>query len=57
MARLSGMSLVAKTMQKIVGKLNFVEGATDGTGEALEFEGETRYNYVKIPAIWVTLTM
>ena len=33
---------------ELVGKLNFVEGAADGTGEALEFEGKPD-NYVKIP--------
>ena len=33
---------------ELVGKLNFVEGATDGTGEAMEFEGKPD-NYVKIP--------
>ena len=33
---------------EIVGKLKFVEGAADGTGEAMEFEGKPD-NYVKIP--------
>ena len=35
---------------EIVGKLKFVEGAADGTGEAMEFEGKPD-NYVKIPAL------
>ena len=35
---------------ELVGKLKFVEGATDGTGEAMEFEAKPD-NYVKIPAL------
>ena len=33
---------------KIEGNLKSVEGATDGTGEALEFEGDS---YIQIPAM------
>lgn len=35
---------------KLVGNLKSVEGATDGTGEALEFEGKPD-NYIEIPAM------
>ena len=35
---------------KLMGNLKSVEGATDGTGEALEFEGKAE-SYVEIPAM------
>jgi hypothetical protein len=40
--------VLGKNDAELVGKLNFVEGATDGTGEAMEFEGKPD-NYVEIP--------
>jgi hypothetical protein len=39
---------LGKNDAELVGKLKFVEGATDGTGEAMEFEGKPD-NYVEIP--------
>ena len=35
---------------KLVGKLDFADGARDGTGDALVFKGEAE-NYVEIPAL------
>ena len=35
---------------KLVGKLDFVDGARHGTGEALAFKGEAE-NYVEIPGL------
>ena len=40
--------VLGKNDAELVGKLNFVEGATDGTGEAMEFEGKPD-SYVQIP--------
>ncbi|MDE0682356.1 MAG: LamG domain-containing protein [Candidatus Poribacteria bacterium] len=40
--------LLGENDAELVGKLKFVEGATDGTGDAMEFEGKAD-NYVKIP--------
>ena len=40
--------LLGKNDAELVGSLKSVEGATDATGEALEFEGKAE-NYVKIP--------
>ncbi len=40
--------LLGENDAELVGKLKFVEGATGGTGEAMEFEGKAD-NYVKIP--------
>ena len=40
--------VLGKNDAELVGKLNFVEGATDGTREAMEFEGKPD-NYVEIP--------
>lgn len=40
--------VLGKNDAELVGKLKFVDGATGGTGEAMEFEGEPD-NYVKIP--------
>ena len=39
-----------KNDAKLVGNLKSVEGAADGTGEALEFEGKPE-NYIEIPAM------
>lgn len=39
---------LGKNDAELVGKLKFVEGATDGTGEAMEFEGKPD-NYIQIP--------
>ena len=39
-----------KNDAKLMGNLKSVEGATDGTGEALEFEGKPD-NYIEIPAM------
>ena len=40
--------VLGKNDAELIGKLNFVEGATDGTGEAMEFEGKPD-SYVQIP--------
>ena len=39
-----------KNDAKLVGKLDFVDGARHGTGEALAFKGESE-NYIEIPAL------
>ena len=42
--------LLGKNDAELVGKLKSVEGATDTTGEALEFEGQAE-NYIGIPEL------
>ena len=42
--------LLGENDAELVGNLKFVEGATDGTGDAMEFEGKVD-NYVKIPEL------
>jgi len=42
--------VLGKNDAKLMGNLKSVEGATDGTGEALEFEGKPD-NYIEIPAM------
>ena len=42
--------LLGENDAELVGSLKSVEGATDATGEALEFEGKAE-NYVKIPEL------